>query len=48
MKTEDKKTAKKEDKVISLSKEEAKKRRQIRNKKPNIGEEKSTSSSKTP
>ena len=48
MKTEDKKTAKKEDKVISLSKEEAKKRRQIRNKKPNIGEEKSTSSSRTP
>ena len=51
MKTEDKKNAKKEDKVIPLTKEEAiekrNKRKQVKNASPDIKGEKSTSSLKT-
>ena len=51
MKTEGKKTTKKEDKVISLTKAEAiekrNKRKQVKNTPPEVKSEKSTSSSKT-
>ena len=47
MKTEGKKTTKKEDKVIQFPKEKEGRKRQIKNKTSEVKSEKSTSSSKT-